>query len=285
MPLVRCMVCGGEFTTLTTGKLCSVECRRKNKSSTNAKYHATNRDTVNSKSRIRYVENREYYKDRDKKKRLKEKEERVLSGSVVRTRNDYSNLSEEEKRLRQKESINRQKRERYQQDAIYALQIRIRALLNGVLRKNGLKKSETTEQYLGCDYETFRSHIESTFKTGMSWENRQFWHIDHIIPISNARSAEEVKRLSNYRNLHAMWADQNIKKSNKLGFSDVSGIMIKTYAEKGDYEQFRNESTVVFNCLRCGREKKSKLVVVYKGNWQKIICNGCYGALLSKGQS
>ena len=106
-------------------------------------------------------------------------------------------------------------------------------------------------------------------------------HLDHIIPISNAKTADEFKQLSSYKNLQPLWAEVNVKKSNKLGFSDVKGIMTKRYEEKGDYEQFRNEKTVQFKCLRCGREKTSKLVVVYKGDWQKILCNGCYGEILS----
>jgi transcription elongation factor Elf1 len=71
-----------------------------------------------------------------------------------------------------------------------------------------------------------------------------------------------------------------MKKSNHLGFSNVKGIMVKRYDERGDYEQFRNEKVVKFKCLLCGNEKTSKLVVIYKGDWQKIICNGCYGKVL-----
>jgi hypothetical protein len=34
-------------------------------------------------------------------------------------------------------------------------------------------------------------------------------------------------------------------------------------------------------CFRCGGEKKSKLHTVYDDDWQRRLCNGCYGRLLS----
>ncbi len=46
-------------------------------------------------------------------------------------------------------------------------------------------------------------------------------------------------------------------------------------------QQFRLDSLVSFNCVRCGQPKKSKLVTVYSGDWSRLLCNGCYGRLLS----
>jgi hypothetical protein len=50
----------------------------------------------------------------------------------------------------------------------------------------------------------------------MSWENRDEWHIDHIIPLSSANSEEELYKLCHYTNLQPLWAEENIKKSNKI---------------------------------------------------------------------
>jgi hypothetical protein len=285
MPIAKCLICNAEFVTITTGKLCSDECKKKHKSLINAKFHEKNKIEVNEKNRLHYRNNIEYFRERDRIKRQEEKDIRLLSGKIVRKRHDYSNLSEEEKDALKRDHINEKKRQRYKEDELYAVKTRIRSLVNKVMREQGLAKSASTEEFLGCDYETFMRHIESTFKDGMSWNNRHLWHIDHIIPISNACNADDIKRLSNFRNLHAMWAEENIRKSNKLGFTNVTGIMIKTYDERGDYEQFRNENIVTFRCFKCEREKKSKLVVVFKGDWQKIICNGCYGAILSKSKN
>jgi hypothetical protein len=52
----------------------------------------------------------------------------------------------------------------------------------------------------------------------MNWENYgQFgWHVDHIIPLSSAKTEEEIYKLSHYTNLQPLWAQDNLKKGNKI---------------------------------------------------------------------
>ena len=54
----------------------------------------------------------------------------------------------------------------------------------------------------------------------MSWYNYGVhgWHIDHVIPCSkfNLKNLDEQKKCFNYQNLQPLWAEENIKKSNKL---------------------------------------------------------------------
>ena len=59
-------------------------------------------------------------------------------------------------------------------------------------------------------------HLEKQFAIGMSWENRSEWHIDHIIPLSSAKTEDEVYKLCHYTNLQPLWAEDNLKKSNKF---------------------------------------------------------------------
>ena len=82
------------------------------------------------------------------------------------------------------------------------------------------KKNKSSLEYLGCDIETFRTHLEKSFKEGMTWENQGEWHIDHIIPVLYQQdgiepSIEEVGRRLHYTNCQAMWADENISKGNR----------------------------------------------------------------------
>ena len=55
----------------------------------------------------------------------------------------------------------------------------------------------------------------------MTWENYgedeeknkvKAWHIDHIIPLSSAKSEDELIALSHYTNLQPLWAMDNLKK-------------------------------------------------------------------------
>ena len=82
------------------------------------------------------------------------------------------------------------------------------------------KKSKKSLEYLGCDIQTFREHLEKTFKTGMTWENQGEWDIDHIIPVLYKQdgvepSLEEVGKRLHYTNCQAMWHTENIKKGNR----------------------------------------------------------------------
>lgn len=56
---------------------------------------------------------------------------------------------------------------------------------------------------------------------------------------------------------------------------------VKVYPARGPLQQFRLEMSTAFSCIRCHNEKKSKLITVYKGNRDWLLCNGCYGRLLS----
>ena len=71
---------------------------------------------------------------------------------------------------------------------------------------------------MGCSIESLISHLESQFKDGMSWDNYGYygWHIDHIIPLSSVSSEDEVYKLCHYTNLQPLWAEDNLKKSNKI---------------------------------------------------------------------
>jgi hypothetical protein len=69
---------------------------------------------------------------------------------------------------------------------------------------------------LGIDYDELKIYFESLFTEGMSWDNIGIWHIDHIIPLSTAKTEEDVIRLCHYTNLQPLWGEDNIKKGDKI---------------------------------------------------------------------
>ena len=74
-----------------------------------------------------------------------------------------------------------------------------------------------TEQILGCTFQQFKEHLESKFEPWMNWENRGLyngtenygWDIDHIIPISTAKTEEEIYKLNHYSNLRPLCSYKN----------------------------------------------------------------------------
>lgn len=67
--------------------------------------------------------------------------------------------------------------------------------------------------------EEFIVYLKSLFIEGMTLENhgscKECWHIDHKIPISSAKTKEEIIKLNHYTNLQPMWSRENIKKEIK----------------------------------------------------------------------
>lgn len=105
---------------------------------------------------------------------------------------------------------------RLKEDSLYKLKHNIRNLIRMSFKNLGHSKKSKTFDILGCTSREFYEHIESQFLKGMNWDNRKLWHIDHIIPISLAKTEEEVIKLNHYTNLRPLWAIDNIRKSNKL---------------------------------------------------------------------
>jgi len=60
--------------------------------------------------------------------------------------------------------------------------------------------------------------------------------------------------------------------------------VVKVFPRRGYLCLHRLVKPAVFRCNRCTREKKAKLVAVTKDNWDELVCNGCYGYLLSAGE-
>ncbi len=75
---------------------------------------------------------------------------------------------------------------------------------------------------IGCSYETFKSHIESLWKSGMNWENwgkgPNKWNIDHIRPCAayDLTVLEEQKKCFHYTNLQPLWQHENASKSDYM---------------------------------------------------------------------
>jgi hypothetical protein len=57
--------------------------------------------------------------------------------------------------------------------------------------------------------------------------------------------------------------------------------IVKTYPRRGPLQQFRAGATTSFVCSRCTQAKSAKLIATIGGGRTDLICNACYGYLLS----
>lgn len=105
---------------------------------------------------------------------------------------------------------------RLKEDPLYRLRYNMRNRIRGAFRSKSWRKDNTTAIMLGCSFDELKTHIELQFKENMTWENYGEWEIDHIYPLSLAKTEEEMYKLCHYTNLQPLWRIDNIKKSNKL---------------------------------------------------------------------
>lgn len=93
----------------------------------------------------------------------------------------------------------------------------VRQRLSNRLREMTLKhrgrKTSSILSYIGCDIEVLRSHIESQFRDGMTWDNYGVsgWHLDHLIPCSffNLTKEDHIRVCFNWQNIRPLSSKDN----------------------------------------------------------------------------
>lgn len=116
-----------------------------------------------------------------------------------------------------KEKINKRAVERRKNNPLCKLSSLVRSRIYNFLKYKNITKKNKTSEIVGCSLEFLKTHLESQFTHGMSWELMgKHIHIDHIIPLSSAKNEDEIIKLCHYTNLQPLWFKDNLKKSNKI---------------------------------------------------------------------
>jgi 5-methylcytosine-specific restriction endonuclease McrA len=84
------------------------------------------------------------------------------------------------------------------------------------LRRRLFKNSVKWEKILGYTTNDLVNHLEKQFSPGMCILNYGDWQIDHKIPISFAKSREELIELYKLDNLQPIWKKENSRKNNRV---------------------------------------------------------------------
>ena len=118
-------------------------------------------------------------------------------------------------------------RKRRRENPALAIMKRLRALVWYALKAQGTTKSIGTIELLGCTPAIFRNYIEKQFVNGMTWENRDKWHIDHRVPCAafNMLDPLEQRYCFWYKNHQPMWAKDNLSKKDKYKQEDKERLI------------------------------------------------------------
>lgn len=129
---------------------------------------------------------------------------------------EYARNKDREWQKQNRKKINKHKIKRRKEDPLFNMRERLISRISNALKFKNWKKNDSITKSIGCTPSFLCNYIESKFKPGMNWENRHLWHVDHIVPLSSAKSEEELYKLNHYTNLQPLWAKDNLKKSNKI---------------------------------------------------------------------
>jgi hypothetical protein len=181
----------------------------------NVEYYAKNIEKERKRSAEKYINNpncrkyqKEYYSKNPEK--VKQRNLKWKTNNLEKLKQIHKNY-----RIKNKNKINEYHKKRKASDPLYLLICRMRSNSCRVVKQLCLgKKPASTFKWMGCSPEELKAHFENLFLEGMSWDNYGQWHIDHIRPISSFKQ-EEWEQINHYTNLQPLWAEDNLKKSNK----------------------------------------------------------------------
>ena len=171
-----------------------------------AEYQIKNRELLSIKKKKYYKENKERLKIRNALHYQKNKSEYKKREQKYRDNN----------RVKVRKTKNHYYKKRVNSDPLFKFSKYLRSRVCDTFRKQKIRKNGKTEELLGVSFDLAKQHITKLFKKGMSWKNYGKWHVDHKIPLSSAKTEEEMELLCHYTNLQPLWAKENLEKSNKI---------------------------------------------------------------------
>lgn len=161
---------------------------------------------------------KKYYEENIDKLRTQKREN---SKKFRKDKAEYDKLYRKENKT--KIAANKKRWETKQKhNPIFKIKRNLRRRVHHALK--GENKSQATFDLIGCSPEEFKSHIESQWEAGMSWDNygTRGWHIDHIKPCHtfDLSCPEQQKECFHFSNQRPLWATDNLTRPKNLGSSN-----------------------------------------------------------------
>tara|TARA_R100001129_G_scaffold181904_1_gene161781 strand:+ start:37 stop:828 length:792 start_codon:yes stop_codon:yes gene_type:complete len=198
-------------------------------------YHKKNKETVSAKRKKVRAENPEKFRERKlayrkaNPEKVREQRRAYLNANPKQREKAAAKTRAwiEANRERHNETLLKCQKKRYKQDAVFRLASKYRANYRHALREKGFVKISSSESVLGMSFVNWKVYmqklLEKEISLGRLKEGTKLkdTHTDHIVPISFAKTLEEVEALNHYSNLRPALPETNIRKSNKLDLSLV----------------------------------------------------------------
>lgn len=197
-----CSKCGKEKSEWNSKNVC-MDCRKEYLK----EWYETNKDKLNEYSKEYYKTNKEYKKEYKKE--------------YYKTNKDKIKENSKEWYEKNKDKL----KEKIKNDPILSFKHKIRIFINQSIKRGGYKKNSRSEKVLGCTFAFLKKYLKQTaINNGyLDFDIKEFinnnngkYHIDHIKPLSLARSEQEIIHLNHYTNLQILLAQDNLSKSNKI---------------------------------------------------------------------
>lgn len=202
------------------------KCRELNK-----EYIENNKEKYIEYAKEYYINNIERRKEYNQRSEVKERNEEWRK-EYYQKPEVIKKIKNRSKEYHQRLEVKERKKEYVKNKKLTNPTFRLNSILSSsignYLRFNGVSKNRRHwEDIVGYTKEELMQHLESLFTEGMSWDNygKYGWHIDHIIPKSFFQFAStddvEFKMCWRLYNLQPLWATDNLKKNNKINFSNI----------------------------------------------------------------
>jgi hypothetical protein len=164
-------------------------------------------------------QNKLYYQSTKEKRKnyYEENKNKIIKQNKKYREENKDKISKTKKKYREenKNEINKYFRDRRKNDIIFKISSNLRSNISLSIKK--LNKKSKTELILGCSFEEFKLYLESKFESWMTWDNYGLyngelnygWDIDHIKPVSSAKTISELIGLNHYTNLQPLCSKVN----------------------------------------------------------------------------
>ena len=123
-----------------------------------------------------------------------------------------------------KQIYNNARKKRRNEDPLFRIKSNLRSMVSKVITRKGYTKKSKSYEILGCSFDEFKLYLESKFLPWMNWDNRGLyngtegygWDIDHKIPLSSAKTEDELLKLLHYTNQQPLcsYINRVVKKDN-----------------------------------------------------------------------